>query len=132
MVKIPENVEELIKKQGTTKILVTSSKSGKPHAIVAGSIGLAGPGEIIMGEILSKVSGANLKENPNAAFLFVNGLESYEVDVSFKARLDKGPALDAMNEALKAMKLSAAAVWSFEAKAVYDQGASPKAGTKLA
>jgi hypothetical protein len=132
MVNIPENVLQLIKKEGTTKILATSSKAGKPHAIVAGSISSQKADELSIGEILFKISGANLKENPCASFLFANGLEAYEVKVLFKERVDKGPALDGLNEALKAIKLQASALWTFEVKAVYDQGASPKAGTKIA
>ncbi|MDR3282950.1 MAG: pyridoxamine 5'-phosphate oxidase family protein [Candidatus Methanoplasma sp.] len=132
VVNIPDNVLNLIKKEGTTKVLVTSSKAGKPHAIVAGTIGSTKPDELIIGEVLFKVSGKNLKENPSASFLFANGLEAYEVEVQFKERVDKGAVLDGVNEALKAIKLHAAAIWTFEAKAVYDQGASPNAGKKIA
>ncbi|MDR0887873.1 MAG: pyridoxamine 5'-phosphate oxidase family protein [Candidatus Methanoplasma sp.] len=132
MVNIPENVLALIKEPTTTKVLVTASKDGKPHAIVAGTIGAPSPSVLSIGEVLFKVSGKNIKENPKASFLFTSKLEAYEVEVVFKERVDSGPALDATNEALKAIHLHANALWNFDVKAVYDQGASPKAGTKIA
>jgi hypothetical protein len=59
-------------------------------------------------------------------------MSSYIIECTAKARLDKGPEIDAMNKQLAAMKLQAAAVWVFKVDAVFEQGASPKAGTKLA
>ncbi|MDR2845901.1 MAG: pyridoxamine 5'-phosphate oxidase family protein [Candidatus Methanoplasma sp.] len=132
MVNIPSNVLELIKEQTTTKILVTASKDGKPHAIVAGTIGAPTPSKLSIGEVLFKVSGKNIKENPKASFLFTSKLEAYEVEVVFSERIDKGAELDATNKALEAIHLHANALWTFDVKAVYDQGASPKAGTKIA
>jgi hypothetical protein len=132
MVSIPNNVLELIKARTTTKVLVTSSKGAKPHAIVAGSIAAPSADIMVVGEVLMKVSSKNLSENPKAAFLISSGMEAYDIECTATARLDKGPELDAMNKELAAIKLRAAAVWVFKIDAVFDQGASPKAGTKLA
>jgi Pyridoxamine 5''-phosphate oxidase. len=132
MANIPQNVLDLVNAKTTTKVLVTASKNGKPHAIVAGSIGAPAANTMIVGEVLMKVSAKNLKENSEAAFLISAGMEAYEINCVAKARLDSGPELDAMNAALAAIGLKAAAVWIFNVEAVFDQGASPKAGTKLA
>jgi len=129
---IPSNVLEVLKAKGTTKVLVTASKDAKPHAIVAGSIVSPAADTMVVGEILMKTSAKNLKENAKAAFLISAGKDAYNIDCTAKARLDSGPELDAMNKELAAMKLKAAAVWVFKVDAVFEQGASPKAGTKIA
>lgn len=129
---VPENVLKLMKSPGTVKVLVTASKNAKPHAIVAGSINSPKPDTMIIGEVLMKVSAKNLSENPSASFLVSAGTEAYEINCTSKARLDKGPELDAMNAALAAVHLKATAVWVFGVDAVFDQSASPNAGKKLA
>jgi len=132
MANIPSEVLELLKAQTTTKVLVTASKDAKPHAIVAGSIGSPAADTMIVGEVLMKVSSKNLSENPKAAFLISAGKDAYEIECTAKARLESGPEIEAMNKGLAAIGLKAAAVWVFKVDAVFYQGASPKAGTKLA
>jgi len=131
MANIPNEVLELLRAQTTTKILVTASKDAKPHAIVAGSIVAPAADTMVVGEILMKVSAKNLKENPKATFLVVSGKTSFGIECTAKARLDSGPELETMNKNLAAIGLKAMAVWVFRVDAVFDQGASPKAGTKL-
>ncbi len=132
MVNIPNNVLEIMKAQTTTKALVTASKAGKPHAIVAGSIVAPTADTVVVGEVLMKVSAKNLAENPTAAFLIASGKDAFEIQCTARARLDSGPEIEAMNKELANVGLKAAAVWVFSVDAVFDQGASPKAGTKLA
>jgi len=132
MVNIPNEVLELLKAPTTTKVLVTASKSAKPHAIVAGSIGAPAADTMIVGEVLMKTSSKNLSENSKASFLIASGKDAYEIECTATARLENGPEIEAMNKALAAMHLQAAAVWIFKVDAVFYQGASPKAGTKLA
>ena len=132
MADIPNNVVEIMNAPSTVKVLVTASKDGKPHAIVAGSIGSPAADTVIVGEILMKTSSKNLKENSEVTILLASGKDAYSIDCVAKARLDQGPEIEMMNEALKAMNLKASAVWVFNVKAVYDQGASPNAGKKLA
>ena len=43
-----------------------------------------------------------------------------------------GPLFDKMNEELAKLKMSARCVWTIEPVEVWDQSASPKAGTKIA
>jgi predicted pyridoxine 5'-phosphate oxidase superfamily flavin-nucleotide-binding protein len=132
MSNIPNNVLELIRAGTTTKVLVTSSKDAKPHAIVAGSIAAPAADTMIVGEVLMKTSSKNLSENPKAAFLIFAGKDAFEIECTAKARLENGPEIEAMNKQLAAFGLKAAAVWLFKVDAVFDQGATPNAGTKLA
>lgn len=132
MAIIPNNVLDLLKEPTTTKILVTSSKDAKPHAIVAGSIISPAADSMVVAEVLMKVSAKNLSENPKATFLIASGKSSFGIECTAKARLDSGPELETMNKQLATMGLKAAAVWVFKVEAVFDQGASPRAGTKLA
>ena len=132
MANIPSEILELLKAQTTTKVIVTASKDGRPHAIVAGSIGSPAADTMIVGEVLMKVTSKNLAENPKASFLISSGKDAYEIECTAKARLESGPEIDAMNKALAAIGLKAGAVWVFKVDAVFYQGASPKAGTKIA
>lgn len=132
MVDIPAEILEKIGAQGTVKTLVTAGADGQPHAIVCGSIVAPAPNKIVVGEVLMKRASANLKANPKAAFLFTAGMESYEVIVGNPVRVAEGPMLDQMNEKLAAMHLKAAALWCFDVEAVYNEGANPNAGTKIA
>lgn len=132
MVNIPNNILEILRSQTTVKVLVTASKDGKPHAIVAGSIGAPTADTMVVGEILMKTSAKNLGENPKAAFLVTSGKDAYSIECTARARLETGPEIDAMNKELAAIGLGAAAVWVFSVDAVFEQGATPEAGKKLA
>jgi hypothetical protein len=132
MTVMPSKVIDLMKKEGTVKVLVTCSKMGVPHAIAAGAIMSPSPDKLVFGEVLSKVSTKNLAENDKAAFLIVNGMESYEISCKVKAKLTSGSELESMNKALEAFHLRANALWVFDVQSVYEQGANPNAGKKIA
>lgn len=132
MTTIPDNVLELLRARTTTKVLVTSSKDAKPHAIVAGSIAAPTADTVVVGEVLMKVSSKNLSENAKASFLICSGMDAFEIECTAKARLTAGPEVEAMNKELAAIGLKAAAVWIFKVDSVFNQCASPAAGTKLA
>jgi len=132
MVLIPENVMAAFNDPASVKVLTSVAADGQPHSIVCGSIRAVAPDTMIVGEILMKATSVNLKKNDKAAILVVAGRSSFVVNVIAKDRVSEGPMLDGMNEALKAMGLKASAVWVFAPTAVYDQSASPAAGTKIA
>jgi len=123
---------DLMAAKETTKLVVSSTKDGKPHAIIAGSIGAPAPDTVVVGEVLMKKTSANLKENPNAEIVAVAGPKAYSIQVKAKSRLTEGPELEGMNKALAAFNLKAGAVWIFQVCSVHDQGAGPNAGKKLA
>lgn len=118
--------------QTTVKALVTSDASGQPHAIVCGSIIAPSPDKVIVGEVLMRKSSKNLQANKKGAILVSAGMSAYEIVLENPVRVTEGPALDQMNENLAAVHLKAGALWIFDVAAVYDQGANPNAGTKLA
>jgi len=131
MVAIPQKVLDLLKDPATVKVLVTSDTDKRPHAIVAGTIAAPTPETMCIGEILMKRASENLKANAKAAFLVVKGMESYEIGVRAKARLESGSELDGMNKILEGMQMHANAMWVFDVCCVYDEGAHPGAGTKM-
>ncbi|AGI48056.1 Pyridoxamine 5'-phosphate oxidase [Thermoplasmatales archaeon BRNA1] len=132
MAAIPQKVLDLLNDPATVKVLVTASKGGRPHAIVAGTIAAPSPETMVIGEVLMKRASANLQANPKAAFLISKGTESYEINVRAKVRLTSGPELDGMNKVLAGMNLHAGAMWVFDVCCVCDEGAHPGAGTKIA
>ena len=132
MVDIPAEVMDIMNAQGTVKALVTANKAGQPHAIVCGTIACPAPGKMVVGEVLMKRSAEYMAENGKAAFMIAAGPKAYEIQVENPVRYDNGEALAAMNEGLAAVNLHAKALWMFDVVAVYDEGAGPNAGTKIA
>ncbi len=133
MVAIPKEVLDLMKPD-SVKVLATVDASGQPHAIACGSI-MPCPidaGKVIVGEILMKKAAANLAATKKATMTITAGMSSYELVLKNPVRIASGPVLDQMNAGLAAIKLHANAVWAFDVDAVYNQGASPAAGTKIA
>jgi len=132
MVKLPDNVIEAFNDPAAVKVLTSVAADGQPHSIVCGSIRVVAPDTMIVGEILMKTTAANLKKNDKASIMVVLGKASYAVNVKVAQQVTSGPMLDGMNEALSKMGLKASAVWVFSPVAVFDQGASPNAGKKIA
>ncbi len=132
MVAVPAEIMEKLKSPGATKILVTASKEGQPHAIVCGSIIFPAEDKVAVGEILMKRAAKYLEENGKAAILAAEGPVSYELVLKNPQRVAEGPALDEMNANLAKANLKARALWIFDVAEVYDEGAGPNAGNKVA
>ena len=130
MTDIPENVMAVMK--DSTKVLVTASANGQPHAIVCGSIMAPAKDKVIVGEILMKRAAENLKANGKAAILLCAGKASYEIALKNPVRMDDGDMLAKMNEGLAKVGLKANALWAFDVCAVFDESAGPNAGKKIA
>ena len=130
MVAIPENV--MAKFGESTKVLVTSSADGQPHAIVCGSIMAPAADQVVVGEILMKRASENLKATGKAAIMIAAGKDSYELVLNNPVRFDDGDMLAKMNEGLAKVGLKAKALWAFDVCAVYDESAGPNAGNKIA
>ncbi len=131
MANIPQDIINKINEPSTIKSLITVSEDGQPHAIVCGSFKVVSPETIIVGQILMKRSAENMKTNSKVAISAVAGKESYCINAVAKEQLTSGPVFDGMNEALKAIGMQAGAVWVFDVKDVYNQSASPDAGSKI-
>ena len=133
MVVSPKKVMDLFVPD-TVKILVTSDRAGQPHAIACGSIDLCPleVGKIIVGEILMKKAAENLRNSKKASILLVSGTTSYELILENPERLTSGRPVDKMNMKLAPSGLKAGAVWCFSTVAIYDQSATPAAGTRIA
>lgn len=132
MVKIPKEVLDLLNQKETVKILVTADKEGQPHAIVCGSIGVLDENTVTAGEVFMKRSSKNMNENKKTAILITQGPKAYEMQTTVLGREDSGKNLESLNKALSAVNLKAKAVWKFKVDAVYDEGAGPNCGTKIA
>ncbi len=129
---MPAAVQDLFKRPDTTKILVSASKDGQPHAIVCGSIFLVDEKTLAVGEILMKTTKEFMAENNKVALSVLDGKSAYEARGVVIGRQDSGPILDGLNGNLEKLGMKAAAVWLFEIKEVYDESAGPNAGKKIA
>jgi len=130
--KIPENAMKLLNDPAAVKVLTSVSASGVPHSVVIGSCMAPSPDTIVAGEVLMKTTSENVKKNPKVAVMVVKATESYLVVAEKVGHIVEGPLFDKMNEQLAKHGLKARAVWTFNPLEVYDQSASPNAGTKLA
>ena len=135
MVKIPDVVVTAINNQNNPKILATVDAQGAPHAIQAGSITAPSNEIIIAASILMKRTGNNLESmkqhNTLASFLVLDGMNAYEVRCTVGEFLTVGPMFDAVEAKVKEMGMSLKGVWTFTPVEVYNESASPEAGTKM-
>ncbi len=133
MVAIPANVKALFGDKDACKIISTACSNGKPHAITAGTIGVADDNTMMVCQIFMNVTVQNLDKNPKAAFTVVKGMESYVVNTELKAKVTEGPLFDQMYKAVQDMiHLPIKSVLLFDVKSVYNESASPEAGKKIA
>lgn len=132
MTVIPENVRALLNDPEATKVLASVSADGMPHAIVVGSCMSPSPDLIVAGEVLMKTTSANFKATGKAAITVVKGTEAYLVTAENPELIAEGPIVDKMNEQLAKYNLTAHGVWTFIPTGVWNESASPEAGTKLA
>ncbi len=132
MTELPENVRALLNDPEAVKVLASVSKDGTPHGIVVGSCMSPSPDMVVAGEVLMNVTSANFKETGKAAITVVKGTEAYLVTAEDPELVGEGPLLDKMNEQLAKHGLKARGVWTFKPSGVWNQSASPEAGTKLA
>ncbi len=130
MVAIPKCVVDIAPE--AVKIIETVSASGQPHGIVCGSIAIIGESKIAVGEVLMKRTKENLAANGKASILITAGPKSYELILENAKREDSGPVFDVMKGKLAEHKLPCFAAWTFDVKEVWDEGAGPSAGTKIA
>jgi len=131
MVSIPAEIIELMNAKETTKLLVTASAGGQPHAIVCGSIFATPDGKAGVGEILMKRASQNLKDTGKAALTVCAGPKAYELILKNPARADSGPIFDDMKAKMAALNLPCFAVWTFDVAEIWDESAGPSAGTKI-
>ena len=132
MVSIPANVIDLLRRPDTVKVMSTSSKDGMPHTIVCGSIFVPDAGTLGVGEVIMKVSSANMRENNKVSFLVLSGAEAYQIDAVVRERQTEGAILDELNVKLERIHLAASAVWLFDVMAVTVASASHEAGKRIA
>lgn len=131
MVAVPGEIIELMGAKETTKILVTVSSEGQPHAIVCGSIFVTPDGKAGVGEILMKRASKNLKDTGKAALSIAAGPKAYELILKNPARADSGPVFEDMKAKMAAVNLPCFAVWTFDVCEVWDESAGPSAGSKI-
>lgn len=136
MVKLPEDVFNLLNDPKSIKVLATKNEEGDVHAIIVGSVFSPDPSTIAFGAILMKRSSKNLemmKERKEMASILVNKeMSAYEIKVSVKSFVTSGPLFDNMNLDLKKHGLTARGVWTLEPKEVWNQSASYEAGKRIA
>ncbi len=131
MVAIPGEVMDLMNAKETTKLLVTASSDGQPHAIVCGSIFATSDGKAGVGEVLMKRASKNLKDTGKAALSISAGPKAYELILGNPVRADSGPIFEDLKAKLASLNLPCFAVWTFDVTEIYDEGAGPNAGKKI-
>lgn len=131
MVEMPEPVIRMIKHPDTKKVMATVSPDGMPHMIVCGSLMVTEPDTIVVGEVYMYRAAENLKANPDVEFMVWSGKDAYSIKAVAKSRDESGPVFDKMSQLLQKMNMDLVAVWSFEAKEVWDESASHTSGDRV-
>jgi hypothetical protein len=129
--KIAEKVMNLLADENSVKTISTISSEGKLHSVTAGSIMAMGEDRLFVAEIFMKTTSQNIQDNANVAVLVVKGMESYLINATAIERSTQGEFFDKMTKSMRDKGIPVKAVWTFDVNDVYDQSASPNAGTKL-
>ncbi|MDD1756545.1 MAG: hypothetical protein LUQ39_06905 [Methanomassiliicoccales archaeon] len=120
----------------SVKMLATKSPEGVLHAIAVGSLTALDPNTIICGVVFMKQTHNNMekmrKSSERPAILVVNGNSAYQIHAAIKNFMTKGPALDMMNEKLKARGITVTGVWFMEPESVFNQSPGPNVGKRIA
>lgn len=132
MVAVPKEILDIAADKAATKVLVTVSSAGQPHAIVCGSISVTEDGKACVGEILMKRAKANLLATGKAALSITLGPKSYELVLANPVRADSGPAFEGLKAAMAGLGLPCFALWSFDVVEIWNESAGPAAGSKMA
>lgn len=132
MVALPANVIDMLKRPESTKVLVTASSSGQPHAIICGSFFLLDDSTIAVGEVMMYTSKKNMEENKKVTILVASGMEAFDINAVVGERITSGPVLDGLNSNMEKLHLHANAVWTFKVDSVFCESAGPSAGKKIA
>jgi len=131
MVKMIPAIMDMLKRPDTNKVLITVSSEGDPHGIVCGSLLVVDEETIIAGEVYMYRTRDNLENNAKAEFLVWSGKNAYSIQAKATSRVESGPFFDKISINLEKMKMRADAVWEFKVTAVYDEGVSNMAGTRI-
>jgi uncharacterized protein len=129
--KIPEKVMKLLSDESSVKILSSVSNDGKLHSVAAGSIMAMGEDRLFVAEIFMNTTSKNIQANKNVAILIVKGTESYLINATALERFTEGEYFETMIKPMSEKGIPVKAVWTFEANEIFDQSATPNAGTKL-
>ncbi|MCF8074039.1 MAG: pyridoxamine 5'-phosphate oxidase family protein [Desulfarculaceae bacterium] len=124
MVKIENDILEIVNKPGRVGVLATSDEAGQPNAAYFGSPRLSPEGTLIMG-LMENQTLANLEQNPLAVFFVVQqapvDFQTPGFRLYLKARevQRQGPVLDGVREAVAA-KAGADAAQAMKAGVVFE------------
>jgi len=129
--KIPEKVMEVLSDESSVKILSSVSNDGKLHSVAAGSLMAMGEDRLFVAEIFMNTTSKNIQANKNVAILIVKGTESYLINATALERFTEGEYFETMIKPMSEKGIPVKAVWTFEANEIFDQSATPNAGTKL-
>ena len=128
---IPEKVIKVLSDESSVKVISSVSNDGKLHSVAAGSIMAMGEDRLFVAEIFMNTTSKNIQANKNVAILIVKGMESYLINATALERNTEGEFFETMIKPMSEKGIPVKAVWTFEINEIFDQSATPNAGTKL-
>lgn len=129
--KLTEQVSNLFGDESAIKVLSTVSGEGVPHSITVGSLMPISDEQICAFEIFMNKSAENMAANDQVAILVVKDKESYLVNATVAEKLTEGEMYEAFTDNVIAKGIPVKGLWIFNVNEVYDQSATPNAGTRL-
>ncbi len=126
-----ENVKKLFTDSGAAKIISTISADGELHAIVAGTVVVFDEDTLAFAEVMMKKTSKNILDTGKIAILAEKGAESYLVNGKNPIRHTDDEIYSTLKEKFSFLQSPIDAVWTCEIDKIFNQGASPEAGTQL-
>lgn len=122
---------DMLKRPETHKVLSTVSPEGKPHSVICGSLIVTDPCTIMVGQVYMHQTSVNITANRDVEFLVWLGAQAYSIQATLKSILTEGPEMEKMEQLLGKMNMKPLSVFVFTVNSAYDEGITPKAGTRV-
>ncbi len=116
-----QKVTDLMLLDDAEKTISTLTDKGELHTIIVGSLTPIDDDTVAVAEIMFQTTAKNLMNTGKAAVLVKKFLESYQLNVKVRERLENGELMEMFISKLACLNLTPRAVWTFDVEEVIDQ-----------
>lgn len=128
MVRLTQDIIDLIFRPESFKVMSTVGEDGNPHTVVCGTLMVPDASTLAVGRVYLRNTGKNLERDPRAEFLVTYGKEAYSILCHYRGECEDEDIIKRINQGLNRMGLMTSTVWLFDVDSVYDEGLTPTSG----
>ncbi|WGI16944.1 pyridoxamine 5'-phosphate oxidase family protein [Methanonatronarchaeum sp. AMET-Sl] len=132
MVRIPDEVLDLIGDPDTQIVLATADDDSVPNAVPMRNVWIVDDDKMALGDVFFDKTRENIEANGRISLSLWKGTEGYQVKGSCEAIKSSGPLFEEKKEMLaEKMDLDLKALCMIDVEEVYSTTPGPEAGSKI-